>query len=98
MHTLIRPSLYGAWHEIQNLSADGTEPQKREYRRTHLRVWRVRWGMIALYQNLHLAIGYSSTFTGAYGRVMSSQYNRRHLADEWFVSLDGQSVTKSKGP
>ena len=34
---------------------------------------------------------------GAYGRVMSSQYNRRHLADEWFVSLDGQSVTKSKG-
>ena len=97
MHTLIRPSLYGAWHEIQNLSANGKEQHKLV-------------NIVGPICESGDTLGYDRTLpepvsgdllvigtAGAYGRVMSSEYNRRRPADEWFVALDGQSVTKSEG-
>ena len=82
MNSLIRPALYGAYHEIVNLS------RLREAADTHYRVVGPicesgdvlgesrflpdsREGDIILVAN-----------AGAYGRVMSSQYNRRTPAEE----------------
>lgn len=82
MNSLIRPALYGAYHEIVNLS------RLREAADTHYRVVgpicesgdvlgesrflpESREGDIILVAN-----------AGAYGRVMSSHYNRRAPAEE----------------
>jgi bifunctional diaminopimelate decarboxylase / aspartate kinase len=85
MNSLIRPALYGAHHEIVNLSRLG-EPVGRNYRvvgpicesgdvlgESRL-LPESREGDVILIAN-----------AGAYGRVMSSHYNRRHPAEEFVL-------------
>ncbi len=83
MHTLLRPALYGAWHEIVNLSRlDDAAGAAAEVvgpicetgdvlgRRRHLPAATAR-GDVLLIAN-----------TGAYGAVMASRYNLRELPAE----------------
>jgi len=85
MNSLIRPALYGAYHDIVNLSRLN-EPVDRHYRVVGpicesgdvLGESRLlppcREGDIILIAN-----------AGAYGRVMSSSYNRRAPAEEYIL-------------
>ena len=85
MNSLIRPALYGAYHDIVNLSRLRESPDR------HYRVVgpicesgdvlgegrylpESREGDVILVAN-----------AGAYGRVMSSRYNRRPPAEELIV-------------
>ena len=82
MHTFMRPSLYGAWHEIVNLSRFG-QPLEREY------------NIVGPICESGDTLGYGRALpethandvmllatAGAYGRTMSSDYNRRVRAQE----------------
>ena len=82
MHTFMRPSLYGAWHEIVNLSRFG-QPLAREY------------NIVGPICESGDTLGYGRALpetrandvmllatAGAYGRTMSSDYNRRTRARE----------------
>jgi diaminopimelate decarboxylase/aspartate kinase len=86
MNSLIRPALYGAYHEIVNLSRLD-ETSDRNYRivgpicesgdvlgESRL-LPECREGDVLLIAN-----------TGAYGRVMSSHYNRREPAEELIIA------------
>ncbi len=77
MNALIRPALYGAWHEIRNLSRDD-EPRS------------IVANVVGPICESGDTLGYDRRLpeckegdvlliatTGAYGRVMSSSYNRR---------------------
>lgn len=90
MHTLIRPALYGAFHEIVNLTRLG----ERVGEPVHV---------VGPICETGDTLGYSRPLpptqegdvlliatAGAYGRVMSSQYNLRPPARE--VILDGGNV------
>jgi len=85
MNSLIRPALYGSYHEIVNLSRleePATIPSRvvgpicesgdvlGESRMLPV----TREGDVILIAN-----------TGAYGRVMASHYNRRKPAEELFI-------------
>ncbi len=82
MHTLLRPALYGAWHEVVNLSRLG-EPatttvqvvgpicETGDVLARDRRLPETREGDVLLIAT-----------AGAYGRVMSSGYNRRGTARE----------------
>ena len=85
MHTLIRPALYGAYHDIVNLSRLG---DPIEYL-AHIVgpicesgdvMGRSRW-MPKTEEGDHILI----STVGAYGASMSSQYNLRPLAQEFFL-------------
>jgi diaminopimelate decarboxylase/aspartate kinase len=82
MNSLIRPALYGAWHEIVNLTrwgepttlvADVVGPicETGDVLGHSRRIAPAREGDVMLVAT-----------AGAYGRVMSSSYNRRPPADE----------------
>lgn len=88
MNSLIRPALYGAWHEIVNLTRMG------ENAGIHCRVV----GPICESGDV---LGESRLLpptkegdvilvatAGAYGRVMASHYNRRNPAEELFYPTD----------
>ncbi len=85
MNSLIRPALYGAYHEIVNLN------RLNESAETHYRVV----GPICesgdvLGENRFLPKSAEGDIilianTGAYGRVMSSSYNRRAPAEEYIL-------------
>ena len=85
MHTLIRPALYGAWHEIANLSRLN-EPS------------RSRYNVVGPICETGDTLGYDRRLpttkagdvillatAGAYGRTMSSDYNRRPRAREVLI-------------
>ncbi len=85
MNSLIRPALYGAYHEIVNLSRLG-DPATTVAQIVgpicesgdilgHARA-------IAAPQEGDVIL---IATAGAYGRVMSSQYNLREPAEEWFL-------------
>lgn len=82
MNSLIRPALYGAYHEIVNLTRSDEAPSQTvtvvgpicetgDRLGTDRLMPPAREGDIILIAN-----------TGAYGYVMSSQYNRREVAPE----------------
>ena len=87
MNALIRPALYGAWHEIVNLSRL-TEPGSE------------RVTIVGPICETGDTLGYDRLLpiseegdqiliatAGAYGRVMSSNYNRRAFPKETILPL-----------
>ncbi len=87
MNSLIRPALYGAWHEIVNLSRLGAPPTERvtvvgPICESGDTLGRDRWLPPTEAGDVLLV-----DVTGAYGRAMSSRYNLREPADE--VVIDG---------
>ena len=88
MHTLLRPALYGAWHHIENISRPSSDP---------MRLFDVV-GPICESSDIFGEKRVLPTTTapedilliadaGAYGRVMSSQYNLRPLPNEEIIAL-----------
>ena len=82
MHTFIRPALYGAWHQIVNLSRLDERPS-------------VEYNVVGPICETGDTLGYGRRLpptqagdvvligmAGAYGRTMSSDYNRRPRAAE----------------
>lgn len=85
MNSLIRPALYGAWHEIVNLTRAGEEPdasvtvvgpicESGDLLGSERAMPRPREGDVLLVAN-----------AGAYGRAMSSSYNLREPAEELLI-------------
>ncbi|MGD2127949.1 MAG: bifunctional aspartate kinase/diaminopimelate decarboxylase, partial [Lysobacterales bacterium] len=86
MNSLIRPALYGAYHDIVNLSRLG-EPAERHYRV----VGPICESGDVLGESRFLPASREGDVmlvanTGAYGRVMSSHYNRRSPAGELILA------------
>lgn len=82
MNSLIRPALYGAYHEIVNLSRVGEPPRQTvtvvgPICETSDRLGTERWLPACAEGDVLLVAD-----TGAYGRVMGSNYNRRGIASE----------------
>ena len=85
MHTLIRPSLYGAYHEIKNLSRLAQEPNE-----IYTVVGPICESGDTLGYDRHLPTSEEGDVfvigtAGAYGRTMSSDYNLRGLPPEHFI-------------
>jgi diaminopimelate decarboxylase/aspartate kinase len=85
MNALIRPALYGAYHDIVNLSRLH-DPADRIYRV----VGPICESGDVLGESRLLPVSQEKDVmlianTGAYGRVMSSHYNRRHPPEELTV-------------
>lgn len=85
MNSLLRPALYGAYHLIVNLDRDGAPADTRytvvgpicesgDVLGTARRLPETREGDVLLIAN-----------AGAYGRVMSSEYNLRRPAEEFLL-------------
>jgi bifunctional diaminopimelate decarboxylase / aspartate kinase len=85
MHTFIRPALYGAWHEIVNLSRLNEEAV-------------AQYNVVGPICETGDTLGYGRKLpvtqpgdvlllatAGAYGRTMSSDYNRRARAAEFLL-------------
>ena len=85
MHTFIRPALYGAWHEIVNLSRLDGEAT-------------TQYHVVGPICETGDTLGYGRKLpqsypgdvvllatAGAYGRTMSSDYNRRARATEFLI-------------
>jgi len=86
MNSLIRPALYGAYHDIVNLSRLG-QKTKQLYRV----VGPICESGDVLGESRLLPISAEGDIilianAGAYGRVMSSRYNRRYPADELLIT------------
>ena len=82
MHTLLRPALYGAWHEIVNLTKYGEAPTM-----TADVVGPICETGDTLGHARHLPDTREGDLllvatTGAYGRTMRSSYNRRQAPFE----------------
>ena len=85
MNSLIRPALYGAYHEIVNLSRLD-EPASQRYSV----VGPICESGDVLGESRYLPVSYEGDImlianAGAYGRVMSSHYNRREPAEEIII-------------
>jgi len=82
MNSLIRPALYGAYHDIVNLSRLQQKPER--YYRV---VGPICESGDVLGESRFLPVGEEGDIVlianaGAYGRVMASHYNRRNPAEE----------------
>jgi diaminopimelate decarboxylase/aspartate kinase len=90
MNTLIRPALYGSYHQIVNLSRIDEEPTASV-------------NIVGPICESGDILGYSRNIappeegdvlliatTGAYGRVMSCNYNLREPAEEYFLKSGGK--------
>jgi diaminopimelate decarboxylase/aspartate kinase len=82
MNALIRPALYGAYHDIEDLSRLG-DPAERLYRV----VGPICESGDVVRESRFLPVGTEGDImlvanTGAYGRVMTSRYNRRFPPEE----------------
>jgi len=86
MNTLIRPALYGSHHEIVNLSRYGERPTTI----ANIVGPICETGDVLGYSRKIVPSEYGDIFlistTGAYGRVMSSNYNMRSPAEEVFLN------------
>lgn len=86
MNSLIRPALYGAYHEIVNLSRlDETSDQNYRIVGPICESGDVL-GESRLLPECHEGDVLLIANTGAYGRVMSSHYNRREPAEELIIA------------
>ena len=89
MHTLIRPSLYGSYHEIKNLSR-----LEQDGEAIYTVVGPICESGDTLGHDRFLPLSEEGDVVvigtaGAYGRTMSSDYNMRGLPEEFFVGDDG---------
>ena len=89
MNTLIRPSLYGAYHEIKNLSRLDQDGET-----IYTVVGPICESGDTLGHDRFLPLSEEGDVVvigtaGAYGRTMSSDYNLRGLPQEFFVGDDG---------
>jgi diaminopimelate decarboxylase/aspartate kinase len=82
MNTLIRPALYGAYHEIVNLTRAGEAPSETATIVGPICETGDRLGTDRLLPPSREGDVMLIANTGAYGYVMSSQYNRREVAPE----------------
>lgn len=90
MNSLIRPALYGSYHEIVNLTRLGESPAERVQVVGPICETGDRLGVDRLLPrtvegDLILIAG-----TGAYGRAMASSYNLRPPAPEFVVDAGGE--------
>ncbi|HMA99160.1 MAG TPA: bifunctional aspartate kinase/diaminopimelate decarboxylase, partial [Wenzhouxiangella sp.] len=89
MNSLIRPALYGAWHEIVNLSRLN-EPGDRIYNVVGpICETGDILGLDRLLPECHEGDLLLIANTGAYGAVMASRYNLREPAEELLLSPSG---------
>ncbi len=94
MNTLIRPALYGAHHEISaiNVSSDeyidyaiaGPICESSDIFLKNIKLAKQKIGNLLVIKN-----------TGAYGKVMSSNYNSRPLPSEILVNNDNYAIIYS---
>lgn len=82
MNSLIRPALYGSYHEIVNLSRAGEAPSETATIVGPICETGDRLGTDRLLPPSSEGDVMLIANTGAYGYVMSSQYNRREVAPE----------------
>ena len=82
MNTLIRPALYGAYHEIVNLTRAGEAPSETATIVGPICETGDRLGTDRLLPPSQEGDVMLIANAGAYGYVMSSQYNRREVAPE----------------
>ena len=82
MNSLIRPALYGAYHEIVNLSRAGEAPSETATIVGPICETGDRLGTDRLLPPSSEGDVMLIANAGAYGYVMSSQYNRREVAPE----------------
>jgi diaminopimelate decarboxylase/aspartate kinase len=82
MNTLIRPALYGAYHEIVNLSRADELPSETVTIVGPICETGDRLGSDRLLPPTKEGDVILIANAGAYGYVMSSQYNRREVATE----------------
>jgi len=82
MNTLIRPALYGSYHEIVNLTRAGEAPSETATIVGPICETGDRLGTDRLLPPSEEGDVMLIANTGAYGYVMSSQYNRREIAPE----------------
>jgi len=82
MNTLIRPALYGSYHEIVNLTRAGEAPSETATIVGPICETGDRLGTDRLLPPSKEGDVMLIANTGAYGYVMSSQYNRREVAPE----------------
>jgi diaminopimelate decarboxylase/aspartate kinase len=82
MNTLIRPALYGSYHEIVNLTRAGEAPSETATIVGPICETGDRLGTDRLLPPSEEGDVMLIANTGAYGYVMSSQYNRREVAPE----------------
>ena len=82
MNSLIRPALYGSYHEIVNLSKAGDIPSETVTIVGPVCETGDRLGSDRLLPKSEENDVILIANAGAYGYVMSSQYNRREVATE----------------
>jgi diaminopimelate decarboxylase/aspartate kinase len=82
MNSLIRPALYGAYHEIVNLTRAGEPPSETATIVGPICETGDRLGTDRLLPPSHEGDVILIANAGAYGYVMSSHYNRREVAPE----------------
>ncbi len=85
MNSLIRPALYGAYHEIVNLSRLDAAPSEMATVVGPICETGDRLGSDRLLPHCDEGDVLLIANTGAYGYVMSSQYNRREVAPELVI-------------
>jgi diaminopimelate decarboxylase/aspartate kinase len=85
MNSLIRPALYGAYHEIVNLTRAGESPSETATIVGPICETGDRLGTDRLLPPSQEGDVMLIANAGAYGYVMSSQYNRREVAPEVLI-------------
>lgn len=93
MNALIRPALYGAWHEIINLTRHGDASTERMTVVGPICESGDTLGYDRLLPRSEEGDVILIATAGAYGRVMSSSYNRRALPNEVIIRKDGTIAT-----
>ena len=85
MNSLIRPALYGSYHEIVNLSKIDEAPTQTVTVVGPICETGDKLGSDRLLPHSEESDVILIANAGAYGYVMGSQYNRRKLADEYVI-------------
>jgi diaminopimelate decarboxylase len=94
MNDLIRPSLYEAWHQVKEVERSEVDMETYDIAGPVCETGDV----LAKDRNLRIEPNDYLAFmdVGAYGSVMSSNYNSRLKPQEILVSKDGVKVIKKK--
>lgn len=94
MNSLIRPALYGAWHDIVNLSRLDQPREQLVSVVGPICETGDRLGSERLFPSSEEGDVILIDTTGAYGAVMASNYNRRQPAVELVVDREGRIVER----
>ena len=85
MNSLIRPALYGAYHEIVNLSKMGEQSDRMVTIVGPICETGDKMGIDRLFPETGEGDVILIANAGAYGRVMASNYNMRDPAPEYVI-------------